>query len=506
MSARPNPLNALWNLPGTISQLVPRGAQSLTILALDGRWVKLLHVTGGRTIDVLLAHPIEGQRDEEIAAWLRQACAAHPFDPGTVLIANPSHLTTTRLFTLPSTDPQEIRDIVELQAEKHTPYAKEEILTDFRVLDVDQAGYSRVLLILSHQDIVHRALRLVEAMGWILERVGFELEGLLNWSRVAGVDTNAAVLIAELDYETTTLVILQGDRPYAHRSLAVGAKQLTDDPEEGPAKLIAEVQRTLETFDAEGFNLPVSAIVLTGQAARFSELKERVHQNLELPTTVIAAFEGCQLGDHAMDAQDDALSKVSFAGLAGLALRPSQVDLTPKALRLHRAFEARARALVGLGCQLIGCLLLVSCLIIGKSFKNERYYAGLYRQHQVLEEEAQLMERQMEQAAVIKGWLQNRGRLLNAIVELAEHTPPTILWDSLSVNAEQQLSLKGVSEEIPKVYDFANALKSSPRFLNVEARRVTKRKVGDNNVTEFEIVCSLMPPGGSDGDQTNPGG
>jgi Tfp pilus assembly PilM family ATPase len=485
-------------LGARLAQLIPKAEHGLTVLSIDGRRLKLLHATGrpsAKTVANVLAQSIDGQSDEDIAAWLRQACKTAGIEPRAVLIANPSHLTTTRVFTLPSTDPVEIRDIVALQAEKHTPYTKEEILTDFRIIETDRAGYSRVLLVLSHQDIVHRALRLVEAMGWPLERVGFELEGLVGWLALAKPELPAGVaLVAELDADTTTLVAVRGQQPYFHRSLALGAAQLAQHPAEGAAKLLAEFQRSLETFDAEGTNLTIAGVVLTGCAERFPELKDRLHEGLDLPVTVVPAMAGVTMPEGAPAPAEP----TSFASLAGLALQPSTIDLTPKALRLHRAFEARAKAVVGLACQAIGCLLLVACLIIGKALQNERTYARLHVEHQFLGEEVSAMESRLSQLALVEDWLAGRAQLLEALAGMAQRTPGAIRWDTLSYTKNEQIALKGVSEEIPKVYDFAAELRGSGLFTQVESRRVAKRKVNDKDVTEFELVCSLKSPEDAD--------
>lgn len=494
---RPLSLAPVQEIAKRVNQWLPQGPSGLTILSVDGQWFKLIHLIGrqtSRTVTTLIAKSIEGMSDEDLVAWLKGACAAKGFEPGPVLIANPSQLTTARVFTLPSTNPAEIRDIVNLQAEKHTPYAKEEILTDFRMIESDRSGYSRVLLVISHQDIVLRGLRLVEAMGWSLDRVGFAMEGLVNWFRASSDRVpQGGTLVAELDSETTTLVILHGDKPYFHRSLTLGTNQLTRDPAEGLAKLVTEFQRSLETFEAEGLNVPVAGILLTGQVDRLPDLKDRVQQNLNLPTTVIAPFERCSLADASLT-QDEAVSRVSFASLLGLGLGPSEIDLTPKTLKLHRAFEVRVKALVELGCQAIGCLLLVSCLIIEKAYKSERYHASLLREYQVTAQQVQDIEQSLDRMKVLKEWLKDRDELLDIVSELTRQTPPDIRWESLTFTKGEQVTLKGVSTAMPKVFDFVEALKTSPLFTHVESRHVVKRKIEDQDMTEFEVLCSFTLP------------
>lgn len=472
-----------------------RQSQGLTVLSVEERWIKLLQWTGRgarRNITTLLAHPIDGMSDEEVLSWLKEAALVQPIDSTAVLIANPTHLTTARLFTLPSTDPTEIREIVELQAEKHTPYAKEEILSDFRVVETDPSGYSRVLLIISHQDVVYRSLRLIEGIGWPLERVGFELEGLVNWFQMRREAASPdGTLVAELDSDTTTLVIFQKIKPYFHRSLALGAAQLLSDSAEKFGRWVAEFQRSLETFEAEGFNVSVSRVVLTGLAGQIPGLAEKIQQGLNLPTSVVSPFEQCPLTEKALK-ESEAETRVSFAGLLGLALRPSEVDLTPKALRLHRTFEVRSKALVGVGCQLIAGLLLFSCLIIGKAYKNERYHEQLMKKYQEVAKEAQLLEAFMDQLHLVQGWLDSGGQLLESVAYLAQHTPSTIRWSSLHFTKDGQIILKGSSEQMPKVFDFVAAIEKSPLFSKVEARHVAKKKDSSQDLTEFEIVCLFV--------------
>ncbi len=482
---------------GVLSRWIPGGlAQHQTVLSVGDRWVKVLHATGrgvGRTVDALFVHPVAGMSEEEVFAWLKQAWNERGLEPGDVLLANPSHLTTVRLFALPSTDPNEIRDIVELQAEKHTPYAKEEILTDFLVVESDRSGYSRVLVVISHQDVVHRGLRLVEAMGWPLERVGFELEGLAHWFRATQPDSlGSDTLVADVDSDTTTLVILQGGRPYYHRSLGLGAKHLDENPVDGPARMTAEVQRTLETFEQEGPNPKVAQVILTGQAVRFSGLAASFQQALDLPASVVSPTERCPMSEQVLKDSEQA-SQVSLASLVGLILGPSEVDLTPKALKLHRTFEIRSQALVKVGCQLIAALLLLSCLAVGKSYKMERYREWLRGRYEQVGREAGSIAIFVDQMKVVEGWLDAGDDLLESVMELYRHTPEPMLWSALAFTRGEQMSFKGTSPGIPQVFDMVAQLQESPIFSSVEARRTTKKKVGDSDVTEFEIVCGLRP-------------
>lgn len=491
--ARALNLPVLKKFSRLISQAVPRSSfQHLTVLCVGDQWLKALHVSGrgsARKIDAVIAQPIAGVSDEEILNGFRALWVSRGLEPGDVLVANPSPLTTVRLFTLPSIDPKEIREIVELQAEKHTPYAKEEILTDFLVIERNRAGYSRVLVIISHQDVVHRGLRLVEGMGWPLDRVGLETEGLAGWFKTAQTPAAAGgtLLVAELDSDTTVTVVLHDGKPTFHRSLALGTRQLAADPEQGPAKLVGELQRTLEAFEAEGLNLKVGRVLLTGQAVRFPALPVQIQQGLDLPAAILSSMERCPLTDSARK-ESEALPDVSFASLTGLALLPSEADLTPRALKLQRTFEVRSKALVKVGCQLIAGLLMMSCLLVGKAYQDERARTVLREQDSRIGGEAALLASLTDQIRTVQEWQQLGDQLLGSVVDLYENAPSGILWREISFTRGAQVVLKGVSPETPQVFDFVAELEKLPRFSKVEARRTTRKKVDEQDVTEFEIV------------------
>jgi len=304
--------------------------------------------------------PMSEANPLELVTTLRERCRVQGIEPESVLIANPSPLTTTRVFSVPSADWREIRDIVDLQAEKHTPYSKEEILTDFSIVETDASGYSKVMLVIAHQDVVTRAIRIVEAMGWSLERVGLELEGLASWLHVVkNGPVKQPVLVVDLDADVTTAAVIRQQKVLFHRSLPFGVKQLVTEPSGVPSRMVAELRRTIEAFDGEGWHLTISGVVLTGQVDRLPDLKAHIQQAIEMPTEAIPSSERFALAPSVVAAQAE-LGQASFASLLGLSAGMGSIDLTPKPLRLHRAFELRTRSLITLGCQLIAAVVLIA--------------------------------------------------------------------------------------------------------------------------------------------------
>lgn len=478
------------NMAKLLSRLMPGGGQTTTVMSLDGQWLKLIHVEGRQVVGIL-ALPVQNASPEEILQAFFEAREVENLALREVIIANPTHLSTIRIFSLPSTEPKEIRDIVELQAEKHTPYAKDEILSDFKIIEQVKNGYSRVMLVISHQDVVQRAVQLTESSELLMDRVGCELEGLIHWYRQARKDAGSnRSLIIDVDGSTTTLLILQAREPVFQRSIAVGTHHLEGNAAEASKRLISEIQRSIETLEAEGGVQRIQEVLLTGRVDRLNDLKSAIEQALELPVSLVEPWQGLTPTEDVKKALSK-LPALSFAGLIGMAQGPSEIELTPHTLRLRQAFEVRGQALVLFGCQCITALILVSGLIIGRVHKQYSYYEALRKVYQETAPESRRVETALERMAFVDKRVTSRGDFLDLVDTLAELTLPEIQWNVITYTKDETLLLKGTSEKLPKVYEFVAALESMPYFEEVTVRRVARRTVDTRTVTDFEVRCSF---------------
>ena len=467
-----------------------------TVVSVDEtafKLVRVAHTVQGRLVTAVQVIPLPAGAEEPPEMAIRTALGAARVALGSVWVAIPSYATTVRLLTLPSTNPQEIRDIVDLQLEKHTPHAREEILADVAILDSDPSGYSRVLLAIAHRDVAQRAVTVAEAAGGLVDRVGCEVEGLVTWFRLAqrklAQPPAGAVLLADVGLQSTTLLILQQGQPVFHRSIGSGLAQLAEGGGDSAA-LLGEFQRSLEAAEAEGLTVSsLSEVVLVGSAERLGGLLERVQPVLGVPGRIVPVFEFCPSTAEAAVA--GAATDCSLAGLVGLALGAVGLDLTPPTVQLRKAFAARVRALMVVGYQLVGILLLLLAVALEKTYAAQRQLAALTQEQQVVSPKAERVAQALDQLSTVKQRLPRRGVFLDVLDAVSRLIPPGSQLNSVTYAARGEVVLKGVSEELPKVYEFVSELGKIPVFAKVEPRRVSKRKIEAQDITDFEISCEI---------------
>jgi len=60
----------------------------------------------------------------------------------------PNQVAMTKNIEVPSRDIKEVEEIINLQAGRHTPFAREEIIVDYLNLGVYKRAYTKILLII----------------------------------------------------------------------------------------------------------------------------------------------------------------------------------------------------------------------------------------------------------------------------------------------------------------------------------------------------------------------
>jgi len=474
------------------------------VLYLDSQWLKIVHYKGNRkrTVTRVYAQDIQDRTLEEIHSVIHSLCEAGDVNLQRTIIANPSALTTARVLNLPATDSREIAEMIDLQVEKQTPHAREDTLSYHQVLDRDPNGYTRAMLVVTHKDAIDRGLSLVESLGGVVNAACSDLDGINNWFKAVYGNVSRrqgdASLLADIDTESTTIMVFGQSKPYFHRTIPIGYKQLKGTgSEEEVGSWVAEIQRSLETFDSESLGIQCSEILISGIYEEMAYLTKALAQQQPLPVQFLNPFERCSMTEKARQVALDQ-PKVSFLGPMGLALSPAAGDLTPPAVTLRQSFQKRTKALVTMGGQVLAGLILMTLFFLGSAHVNMQRFDNLTNEYAVTSVEARKIELMLDQLAIAKERISQRGVLLNSLLEINRLTPSQIKWATMTYTESDGLVIKGNATEMPKVFELVRDLEESALFSKPEANRVSKRQVDGESVTGFEIICPIVTQSSGD--------
>ncbi len=483
------------------------------VLEIGEEWLKMAavqEIRHARQIVEIGAELIKDANDLEVSLKVTAFLKALNFKPSSVIVSHPAHHLTVRILQLPSLDPKEIADIVELQAVKQTPHAREEITAGFYILESDKAGYSHVLVAISRRDIAARYSRIVEMAGLPIPRITLSLEGSWNWfeSVAAGEkqETGEALLLLDLDVASTDLMILSQAKPVFTRSLDFGVRNLTAGGAVIESEFVKEVQRSLELGESDLKDKKITRIILTGGGNKLKDLAALLSRENNLPSEVIAPFSG-ETAKRTAHPENPLCtsSEVSFVPVAGLALgeESTSINLTPPEIQIRKSLEDQARDLAFLGTLLLALASLLSLVSFGKIYKKNSYLERLKKDYAAIHKQSGEVEKLVAKMKLASEQMAAGGGFLDVLQETSEVMPENITLTGLQYNSQDKtVVLRGVSAEMSAVFQFLTTLEGVPHLESVKTRNVTKRKLADREVAEFEMVASIvqappptLPPG-----------
>ncbi len=464
------------------------------VLWIDEKWVKVVLAKGkpGRAvIETVLAFAIEGREDESVAEELKRALAERAPETLPVFVTHPAHLSRSRFLRLPSTDPKELAVMVDLQVEKHTPDSKEDTLTYHKRLHSDTEGYSHIFLVMTHQDRVSRSVRIAQRVFAELRGVSTDVDGLGQWMNQQGEPEDNGTVLIDLDHDYAALLVLHEGQVCFHRSIAANREAVLANPQGAEAQqLFGELHRSIMAYDEEGLKSACKRVHIIGEPVPLGAIAEQMRKELNLPVTVVPSQTGFELTSDALDALCR-FSGTSFAGLFGILGPGTHGDLTPASVKMRRLSHQKVTTVSVLAGQILCGVLLIMGFLFYSVHQDMKYALYLESKNNQIEAPARELEVSIEHLKVVRSRIEKRGVMLDAMTSIAQVTSPEIRWTGLTYDEAEGIVIKGVSAAMANVSEMVAVLEKNEYFAKPEARRVTKRKVDGQDVTDFEIVLPL---------------
>ncbi len=472
-----------------------------TVLQIDSSWLKLIQVKRLKRenmISVIKVLEIANMSDEEIALKLSALVLELKVNSRYLILSVPRNQTTTRNLDLPSSNPAEIKDMIELQIGKQTPYSSDEVIKDYQILGSNAEGYSKVLLVIVHRDIVNRWFKLIESASLKVQKVSFSSEGLLNWRNLVlhrKAEADKVQILIEMDYETSDFEVVLNDKLVFGRSISLGFSQMPGQVEAWQKKFIEEVNHSIYAYQNEIIGKEIGKIIISRPRIAADMLDKQVlEKEFGSPVEIIDQFKDIPMTAEGTIFYNNLIrTDLSFAGMIGLGLPVSEhkIDLIPQEQQIGKAVKEKGRDLYLMGILLVFILVAFSGVFLGRMYNKERYLGQLKHKLDEIQGKTKELNGMIRGIETIKDRVYTRGMSLNLIYEVHKAITPEMHLMSMNFDGKDSLTLRGQSNEMSEVFTFVSKLEESAYFQNVKTKYTTKRKEGDKEVTDFEISCPL---------------
>lgn len=458
------------------------------IVEVGSDWVKVAKVRNG-TVELVAAAEFDAVKGDG-SDVLRTLVGEHRLTglPSVALV--PRQSVNIRMLELPSQDVSEIRDMVDLQATKQTPYSREEVLLDYSAAASDRPGYTHAVLVIVQRSVLRHRYYMLEEAGLRLVQMSVSSEALVNWTRLAVPAPEGVVAVLNVDSGSSEVAIVGPSGLLFSRGIQTGADDLAGGEAGVSDRLVEEVKRGMDVVRGEVRDLAIGRLVVTGAVRPDGGILERLSEVLGVPCLhreSLSVARGMTSG-----AVQPSTARFSLAALAGAASSPSQLsfNLIPESVLARQTVTVRGRQLAGMVALLIACLVLASLSFMVRYVAGRERLRSLEEAFEARRPAAERTERRREVIEVVQRRQAGRALPLEMLREITQVVAQGVSLDAVDVNkAQGLLAIAGTAQSMKDIRGIVSGLEQSPLFCNVREGNATT--LDKSQRYRFQLVASL---------------
>ncbi|MBN1586613.1 MAG: pilus assembly protein PilM [Candidatus Omnitrophica bacterium] len=402
-----------------------------------------------------------------------------------------------RNLELPSTDLEEITEIVSLQADKQTPFSRDEITAGFRVLSSSKEHYTHILLAVIQKEIIQNVTKALPVPLSKIERICLDTECLSNWD---------PVLRSKLDTRTYALLDLEQDRMdfcvcsegKLLFSRLVPFKSSREWSPEVERQVTEEIRLCLEAYKNEELGPEIREAVLMGARVAKERLAKICRERFLIKPVCFSEEAASELTYSEQverylerEMKEDGSSS-KLMGLA-LNLNAELMDFVPAEMGRIRRKQRQAKEMMLTGVLSAALLLCAGAVIGSESFYKYKYNNDLGQELHRLESTATILRRYKQRLGVIRERVDLKGSALEGLYQIHRAVPQEMYLTGIQFDWGDGFSIRGTASSTPPVFEMVRDLEKLPEFQNVKTKYVTRRRIENMELTDFEVNCPLSP-------------
>lgn len=456
-------------------------------------------VQGNFIIEGVAVEDISKKTDAEIIQFLVLYCQTQKISPAQTLCLMSSKQFIFKNVDIPSTEKEEVAKIIDLQAGRFTPYAREEIVIDFVCLESLVQHFTSVLLFIVNRKIADRLNAIFQEAHVQIDRVVVASDCMATTYIKFAKDAplNGALGGLHIGEEYSELTVIDGNQVVFVRSIPVGATSLKKNPGQAQSDFLQELNRSINAYQDQGVGKPIHRLLVTGFTENVGSLEEDFKRvgSLHAGKIEVASFDYRKYfsaNESVMETVNKAEQFSFFELFSVLAYsEQAKVNLLLPELKLRRRVREMSREILGLGILIMSVFLLASLIMGSKIYFKKVINKKLDRVEQRYGEEAKRLEVISTKNRIVKKLIESRGKELTVLNVINGFIGDDLYLSQVNYDSEGHVSVAGTAASMSRVFSFVTQLMQSNYFSKVETKETKSRKEGKQDVADFIIECVL---------------
>ncbi|MDP2905900.1 MAG: pilus assembly protein PilM [Candidatus Omnitrophota bacterium] len=424
------------------------------------------------------------------------------FDKQCVIVCLPRQLVTVRTLELPSIDPVEISEIINLQIGKQTPYSKDEIVYSYKIIGRRKEGYTSVMLVIATRNLIDARMEVLSKASIEIEEVALSSEGVYRWFnsfylQKLKLQDSEAVILVDIDSNYSDFIITHKGDPVSSKNILIGANHLIEEKDNYINKFTDELKHSINAFYEEKGAVKAVKMFLSGAAKNIKDLDVILSAQLDMPCEVIDAVKDAKMETNTAFLNEDN-KYISFSPIFGILLsrRKLVFSLLPNEKRIQKMMDAKRRNLTMMGILSSAIIMALSALMLVNIYHKNVYMTGIKQRVALIKNDSDETDRMRLTVNLLRDRLDARGDSINLLNEAYKLIPKEVYLTGIDIERRKQVILKGRAQAMSDIFKFVTALEKSPYFESVKNTYATTKKEDDNEFVDFEIIAAYEGPRG----------
>ncbi|MBI1388793.1 MAG: hypothetical protein GC154_10140 [bacterium] len=458
---------------------------------------------------------------------LKAALKKHGKLDGRVVLGFPRALSSVRYLTLPSSNPDEIREMLYYDVERHVPFPIDDLEISFEMLGMANENEARILMVCAPYSEIEPYIEMCADLRVYPDSV------LLNAMADAeaygkGLGEQETAAVVNFGRSTSTLSVVRDGKLLFSRNLPIsetrllegfaGAKTWRDlqgrvtaagalNPRERDHfsqwvdHLGLELMRSMSAFMCEENSSKIGRLILSGGAGFFPAgpprgLTVRVKTNAAIEPALNGTIPP---GDGYHPTQ---LSTAAGLAIRGLRKEPDTLSLLPEAVVQERKNQAASATRKNVAVMLFMIVALLGAAGYLRWHENYKVQSSVETYYTDLMKETSKVQTMRKKIETVEHYLDSEQSCLKVIQKVLEVLPPRTYIRNLTFSKRQTLEITGqvqTEEEVQQIHRALIDLRPSPNgeaFFDLVQPRATTTKtlelgLGKMIVREFQFNCVL---------------
>lgn len=493
-----------WKIPWPQGKLlkgkkasVAAGGEECLCFNLQEQEVKLTALMsktlGNRQIVQFHSISSQGIPEEKLGDRLRPIIGGLHFKHPRVIGLISSNVVVTRNIEIPSRDPEEISEILSLQASRHTPYSRSEIIIDYINLGIFKSVYTKVLFIIVPRNVVMKYYELASQLNLRIEKMVFVPEAIAHflWQDTNLANERFPVCILQVDSTTSEFLIVFRGAALFVRSISIGARHFEAAKEGYSVRYIEELKKSFDTYQSENIDLMPANIIFGGATQGLEDLTSSIRETFNISVKQVSDVEILPVSPELREQQVMQNVALLSAAAPGLLVDDLKVDLSSEESKFNRVMIARSKQMISSGILMMILLGLLCFLVASHIYSKTVRLQQLTARYEPIKKETKVLEDTYARVRAVKTYLTTRGMALEVLAEISSLISTDLYLTDFKFEAGKKVNLKGSAYGKPSIFALVDEMGHSELFKNVETKYITGRTEEGKEISDFEIVAGL---------------